>query len=164
LSTLPADIARLLARELTSFRVEVELFPDDASLWRTLPGVSNPAGTLALHAAGNLRHFIGAVLGGSGYRRDRDAEFATRDLSRAELAKQLAATAEEVASVLAKLDPAVVEQPYPLAIGGVTPRTGLFLLHLSAHLAFHLGQAGYLRRALTGDSRTSGAISAAALG
>jgi len=31
------------------------------------------------------------------------------------------------------------------------------------HLAFHLGQAGYLRRSLTGDARTSGAVSLKAL-
>jgi hypothetical protein len=34
---------------------------------------------------------------------------------------------------------------------------------LSAHLAFHLGQAGYLRRALTGDGRTSGSVGLEAL-
>ena len=38
-------------------------------------------------------------------------------------------------------------------------RCDTFLLHLCTHLAFHLGQAGYLRRALTGDARTSGALS-----
>lgn len=31
-----------------------------------------------------------------------------------------------------------------------------FLIHLCAHAALHLGQAGYLRRALTGDSTSSG--------
>jgi len=33
-----------------------------------------------------------------------------------------------------------------------------FLLHLCAHASFHLGQAGYLRRALTGDTRSAGPV------
>jgi hypothetical protein len=36
-------------------------------------------------------------------------------------------------------------------------------MHLAVHLAFHLGQAGYLRRALTGDARSSGPVSLRAL-
>ena len=36
-------------------------------------------------------------------------------------------------------------------------------LHLSTHLAHHLGQAGYLRRTLTGENVTSGAVSMEAL-
>jgi hypothetical protein len=41
--------------------------------------------------------------------------------------------------------------------------TALMLLHLATHLAFHLGQAGYLRRALTGDSTSAGGLSSASL-
>jgi hypothetical protein len=41
--------------------------------------------------------------------------------------------------------------------------TGLFLGQLAVHLAFHLGQAGYLRRVLTGSSESSGALSMQAL-
>ena len=38
-----------------------------------------------------------------------------------------------------------------------------FLVHLCAHAAYHLGQAGYLRRVLTGDARSSGALALTAL-
>ena len=41
---------------------------------------------------------------------------------------------------------------------GLPFRTGMFLLHLSGHAAFHLGQAGYLRRVITGDATSSGPI------
>src|SRR2546422_8525585 len=47
--------------------------------------ISNCAGTLALHLGGNIQFFVGAVLAGTGYVRDRDAEFARRDVPRAEL-------------------------------------------------------------------------------
>ena len=84
--TMSADwIAALLTRELDSFERELQLFPDDASVWRTLPGVTNSAGTLALHVSGNLLYFVGAVLGSSGYIRDRPREFSARDVPRASL-------------------------------------------------------------------------------
>jgi len=40
----------------------------------------------------------------------------------------------------------------------------LFLIHLAVHLSLHLGQAGYLRRIVTGDARSSGPVSLQALG
>ena len=73
------EMAQVLDRDLAQLRGEVEAYPDDASLWRLHPGIFNSGGGgggLVLHLTGNLLHFIGAVLGGSGYVRDRDAEFA----------------------------------------------------------------------------------------
>jgi len=157
------DIRRLLVRELAAFAREVELFPDDETLWKTLPGVTNSAGNLALHACGNLRHFVGAVLGGTGYVRDRPAEFATRKGRREDVARRLRETADLVASVLAAVPPAVLDTPFPEAHDGTRLPCRLFLMHVAVHLAFHLGQAGYLRRALTGDPRSTGPVSLKAL-
>ncbi len=157
------DIRRVMTRELEAFAREVELFPDDDALWRTVPGVANSAGNLALHVCGNLKHFVGAVLGGSAYARDREAEFATRSGRREDVARQVRETAGVVSTVLARVPRGVLEAPYPEPHDGVQPRCDTFLLHLCVHLAFHLGQAGYLRRALTADARTSGALSLAAL-
>lgn len=157
------DVGRVLSRELEAFAREVELFPDDESLWRTLPGVTNSAGNLALHVCGNLEHFVGAVLGGTGYVRDRPAEFTTRAGRREDLARQLRETSDVVGAVLPGVRPGVLAAPYPEPHDGTQLPCDRFLLHLCTHLAFHLGQAGYLRRALTGDARTSGAISLKAL-
>src|SRR5262245_28225173 len=79
------DVRRLLIRELDGFRREIALFPDETSLWQNLPGVTNSAGNLALHVAGNLQYFVGTCVGGGSYVRDRPAEFASRTLSRAEV-------------------------------------------------------------------------------
>jgi hypothetical protein len=158
------DVRRLMVRELEAFAREVELFPDDETLWRTLPGVTNSAGNLALHACGNLKHFVGAVLGGTGYVRDRPAEFATRSGCREDVAQELRETAALVSAVLPGVPPSALGAPYPEPHDGVRLPCGRFLLHLCVHVAFHLGQAGYLRRALTGDARTSGAVSLKALG
>ena len=78
MSPFAADIALTLVRELEGFKRELAHFPDDESVWSTPPGVTNAAGNLALHVAGNLQHFIGAVLGGTGYVRNRDLEFGQR--------------------------------------------------------------------------------------
>ncbi len=158
-----ANVRRLLVRELEGFEREIQLFPDDELIWRTLPGVTNSAGTLALHVAGNLRHYVGTVLGGSHYVRDRAAEFSDRSGTRAEVVAGLRAAIDEVNRVLPGLDERALAQLFPEPVGGARIRTGLFLLHLAVHLAHHLGQAGYLRRILTGDAMSSGALSVKAI-
>jgi DinB superfamily len=157
------DVRRLLARELSSFAREIELFPDDASVWKTAPGITNSAGNLALHACGNLKHFIGAVLGETGYVRNREAEFATRAGTREELVRELRWTRDVVEAVLPRVEPEVLAAPFPEKVGGVALPCGRFLLHLAVHLSFHLGQASYLRRFVTADARSSGPIAIAAL-
>lgn len=155
----PLDAVRiLLVRDLAAFARELDLFPDEASVWAVLPGVSNSAGNLALHVAGNLQHFIGHVLGGTGYQRDRDQEFARRSGSRGELKAELARAREVLERVLSTLPEERLAAPFPGVPGGLSVPTGTWLLHLATHLAFHLGQAGTLRRALTASSATSGAM------
>jgi uncharacterized damage-inducible protein DinB len=151
------DIRRLLIRELDAFRREIALFPDEASLWQTLPGVTNSAGTLALHVAGNLQYFVGACVGGGSYVRDRPAEFSTRGLSRAQVDEVLQAAAGAVNSGLAVCSDPSLDEQMRGAPNGMQVRTGMFLAHLVAHTAFHLGQAGYLRRVLTGEHAHSAA-------
>lgn len=163
MSDLAAHLSAVLVRDLEGFRREIEAFPDDATVWQTLPGVANPAGSLALHACGNLKHFVGAVLGHSGFVRDRDGEFNRRGLSRAQLTRDIAETVEMVRATLGRLPAGALETPYPAAPNNLTLPTGLFLLHLAAHLAFHLGQAGYLRRIVTGSTSPTGAMALAAL-
>lgn len=160
---LADDLARIFSRDLETFRRELDLFPDEESVWQSAPGVGNSAGTLVLHACGNLRHFVGAVLGASGYVRDRDAEFSRRRVPRDELKAELDLALAEVGSALAGLDDEALARPYPLEVGGKVLPTRRFLIHLATHLAFHLGQAGYLRRLLTGADAPSGAVSPAAL-
>jgi hypothetical protein len=158
MTPLAADLLVLFRRDLRCFIREVEAFPDDATLWRTLPGIRNSAGNLALHVAGNLRLLVGAVLGGTGYQRDREGELNRREGSRAEVIAGLEGAILEVELGLKTVTEASLAAPFPMAVGGHQPATGRFLLHLASHLAFHLGQAGYLRRALTGDATSVGAM------
>jgi uncharacterized damage-inducible protein DinB len=154
-----AYVAGALLRELRALRRELEAYPDERDLWRPVPGASNTAGTLALHLAGGLRHFIGATLGGDGYVRDRAAEFVARDVPRRELIERIEAAAAAVERTLAALPEGRLDEPYPERVAGVTLTTGDFLVHLVAHLAYHLGQVDYHRRVVTGQPGTIGVVS-----
>lgn len=160
---LKDDVARLFARDLGAVRREIAAYPDDASPWRMLPGLPNCGGTLVLHLAGNLRHFVGALLGGSGYVRDREAEFDVRDVSRAELDVLVGETGDEVARAMAALDVSRLADAYPVAIREHSVGTQLFLLHLVSHLTYHLGQLDAHRRVVTGDAQSIDAVAIAPL-
>ena len=152
------DIALAMARELEGVKRELAMFPDDASAWRTVPGVTNSAANLALHLAGNVQYLIGTVLGGTGYVRNRELEFNRRSGARAEVAAELDAAVRVVADVLPRLSQEQFDAPYPELVMGLRFRTGALLVHLSVHAGFHLGQAGYIRRVITGDATSSGPI------
>lgn len=56
-------LSMLFRRDLTRLNQQIEAFPDDASLWSVLPGITNSAGNLVLHLEGNLKEFVGRQLG-----------------------------------------------------------------------------------------------------
>jgi hypothetical protein len=152
------DYARFFGRELATVRDQLLAYPDSAAIWALPPGLPNSAGTLALHIAGNLRWFIGAQLGGTGYKRDRDAEFSLRNVDRDELVRNIEAAADEVTRTLATLDVAKMDDPFPLEVGGAKLPTGRFIGHLAVHLGYHLGQMDYHRRIVTGVNKSLNAL------
>ena len=153
------SLAAIYARELATLRMEVEAYPSDRDLWKPVPGIANSGGTLSLHLAGNLLHFIGGVLGGTGYRRNRDAEFGDRDVPRAVILQQVDAAIHIVPKTVAELGPEVLDGEYPDAVAGVRLNTADFLLHLASHLSYHLGQLDYHRRIVTGGAPLGGVVS-----
>lgn len=148
----------VVTRDLRALARELQAYPDDAAVWRTFPGVANSAGTLALHLAGNIQHYIGGKLGGTGYQRDRPAEFARRDVPRGELLKEIERAIVAAETTLPRLGAEELAADYPETVGGRTIRTDEFLLHLATHLAWHLGQMDYHRRVVTGESGKIGAV------
>jgi len=95
---------------------------------------------------GNLKHFIGAVLGGTGYVRDRDAEFTSKSVSRAQLIAAVDETTEIVSTTLAKLTGDELAATYPIDVFGEPMTTEYFITHLATHFNYHLGQINYHRR------------------
>jgi hypothetical protein len=121
------------------------------NLWTSLPGIINPVGTLSHHLCGNLRHFVGAVLGNDGYARDRADEFCARDLTKKALLDEIQATSAAVDHALTRLDKARLSAPMPDTPPQHKGRTiGFFLVQLCCHLSRHRGQLNYLRRILAG--------------
>lgn len=147
---LNTELAALYARDLSRLVQELQAFPDTATVWQTAPGVTNAAGTLALHLEGNLRHFIGLQLGRIDYVRDRPLEFSARGVEQTELIARIEAVRDAIPSVVQQLSDAALNAPYPEQMYGKTMSVRQMLLHLHAHLNYHLGQVDYLRRVATG--------------
>ena len=74
----------ILTRDLQKLKSELELYTNESSIWKVDKGISNTAGNLCLHLVGNLNTYIGETLGHTGYIRNRDAEFALKNISRQE--------------------------------------------------------------------------------
>lgn len=157
--SITASLGAILVRDLDTLRMEVEAYPAEADLWRVVPGIANSGGTLALHLAGNIQHFIGAVLGGSGYRRNRDAEFQDRSVPRQEVVEGIHRAIGAVKQTMSGLNDAVLDDPFPDLVAGVRVKTGDFLIHLVSHTTYHLGQVDYHRRIVTGGAPLGGAVS-----
>jgi len=157
-------IAMVMTRELKALRREVESYPSDAELWESAPGITNPGGNLVLHLAGNIQYFLGAVLGGSDYKRYRDAEFGSRDVPRADLLREIDGAIAAVEVGLARVNDADLKKPFPEKVGGTTPTTGAFLAHLAVHLGYHLGQVDYHRRIISREGKTVNALPVGELG
>ena len=152
-------LAAFYAREIGALRREIAAYPDDPSLWAGRDGIQNTGGVLAQHLVGNLRHFIGGRLGGSGYVRDRDAEFQATGMSKDKLLGLVDAASDEVSQAFAAMDAEELAADFPDVVAGHHVGNAELLLHLLSHLGYHLGQMDYHRRLVTGANTTVEAIS-----
>lgn len=140
----------LFQRDLDKLLVELEAF-DERHLWQIKEGIINSGGNIALHLNGNLQHFIGAVLGETGYVRERDKEFSRKGVPVQDIIKDVRITKEVVEdTLLNKLEESNLNGIYPVKIRPEEFTVGAFLLHLYGHLSWHLGHINYLRRILAG--------------
>jgi uncharacterized damage-inducible protein DinB len=133
-------------RDLNKLKVEIEAYQNEKNLWLIDKAISNSAGNLCLHLIGNLNAFIGAVLGGTNYVRQRELEFSTKDVAREQLLKMLDDTIVVVETSLSKLSAESLDNEYPMQVFGKPMTTEYFLIHLTTHLTYHLGQINYHRR------------------
>lgn len=140
------NIKPLFQRDLDRLQSEINGYEQESDLWKVAPGILNSGGNLALHLMGNLRHFLGAVLGKDGYVRNREHEFEAKDISREALIAELKITESVVNHVLTHLPEESLQEIYPIEVFGYPMTTELFLIHLYGHLNYHLGQINYHRR------------------
>jgi len=141
-------LIQLYERDLNKLKTEIEKYENEADLWKTVDSISNAGGNLCLHITGGLQYLIGAVLGETGYVRDRETEFTEKSVSREQLIARIDTTINAVTSTFAKLAAADLEKTYPLDILGHPMTSEFFVTHLIGHVNYHLGQINYHRRLL----------------
>ena len=139
-------LIEIYGRDILKLKDELNAYKDERSLWLTAGNISNSAGNLCLHLVGNLNHFVGAVLGKSGYVRKRDDEFALKNISRSELIDKIEKTRRVVVNILSAMTEKDFELDFPEKKHDKILRTDFMLFHLLAHLNYHLGQINYHRR------------------
>jgi uncharacterized damage-inducible protein DinB len=143
------SLIQLFDRDLAKLEEEIKLYPTEESLWGIAGDIKNSGGNLCLHLCGNLRHFIGNILGNTGYQRNRDYEFAAKNVARNILISEVDKTKNDVHETLLTLNTQDLKKNYPVEVFGSPMTTTFFLLHLNSHLTYHLGQVNYHRRLLT---------------
>lgn len=146
MTVLTEALQKLFERDLKKLKTEIESYGEESKLWIIEKEISNSAGNLCLHLCGNLQYYIGNVLGNSGYVRDRENEFAAKNVARQELLNQLDATRTVLQKTLTNFSENDLEKVFPEKVFGYEMTTAFFLIHLSGHLNYHLGQINYHRR------------------
>ena len=139
----------LFERDLKKAMQEVSLYKKDEDLWKIQSEIKNSGGNLVLHIIGNLRHFIGHVLGGTAYERKRKIEFTSKDVHPEELIFGLGLAIEDIQNTLKQLTEEQLQEKYPIEVLGYEMTTAYFIAHLYGHLNYHLGQVNYHRRQIS---------------
>lgn len=156
--SFPHSIRTILIRDLRTLAKELDAYGDEKLIWTLPPGLKNSAGTLALHLIGNTRHFIGTILGGSDYQRNRESEFSGQPVLLATLKQEIESAIADIDRTLQQRAEIDLDANYPIEVGGHRLTVGLFLTHLTVHFGYHLGQLDYHRRIVTGNSAGLGAM------
>ncbi|MCD0471724.1 DinB family protein [Flavobacterium sp. JAS] len=138
----------LFDRDLNKLKLEIESYQNESQIWAIDKQISNSAGNLCLHLMGNINLYIGNQLGKTDYARDRPLEFSLKNVPQSELIAKIENTILVVDKTLDSLSVKDLEEIYPLIVFEKEMTTGFFLVHLSTHLAYHLGQINYHRRLL----------------
>lgn len=116
-------------------------------LWvKPLP-FGNSLGHLIVHLTGSLNNYIGAQIAGTGYARNRPAEFADKSGRNAEeLLTSFNAAIGLVVETLRAQGAAGLVTAAPLGEAPVENRFGLFLV-CAGHISNHVGQMAWLMHA-----------------
>jgi hypothetical protein len=142
------SLKTLFSRDLNQLKTEIESYQNESDIWAIQKGIANSAGNLSLHLVGNLNTYIGAQYGKTGYIRNRPLEFSLKDIPRVELLSKIEETIVVVDNALNNISEVELKKEYPLLVFKDKTSTGFMLIHLTTHLAYHLGQINYHRRLL----------------
>ena len=120
----------------------------DEQIWWRANQESNSIGNLILHLCGNARQWIVCGVGSQPDHRNRDSEFAQRELiPRTELLTLLRSTLAEVETTLKTLDPSLLLERRNIQGNDVDILEAIF--HVTEHFSMHTGQIIMLTKMLT---------------
>lgn len=145
-NALVSSFIFLFERDLDRLESEIKQYPDESLLWKVAGQIPNSPGNLCLHLCGNLQNYIGAILGKTGYERNRPYEFSAKGLSKEHLLEEVRRTKSAVSTTLKTMNDEQLNLPYPEDVLGYPMTTVFFLNHLFGHFGYHLGQINYHRR------------------
>lgn len=148
MNTNVESIKQILLRDLNALEKEISAYANESDLWKLGGEIKNTAGNLTLHICGNLQHFVGAVIGKTGYIRQREDEFGKTNVAVADLLEETAQTKSAIERALDTMTDKDLENIYPVEVFGKPMTFSYFLTHLTGHLMYHLGQINYHRRLL----------------
>ena len=138
----------LFNRDLLRLKTEINSYKDESKIWIIENNIANSAGNLCLHLIGNLNHYIGSELGKTNYIRNRELEFSLKNITKKELLDKIETTILVVEESLKKITELELQNEYPILVFDQKTTTEYFLVHLTTHLTYHLGQINYHRRLL----------------
>ena len=138
----------IFTKDLLKLKAEIELYKDEKNIWTIDKSIANSGGNLCLHLIGNLNTYIGREIGKTNYVRNRDLEFSRKDVARTDLINDIDRTVIVVQDALSKMSRDELDKEYPLLVFDKKTTTEYLLVHLVAHLSYHLGQINYHRRLL----------------
>jgi uncharacterized damage-inducible protein DinB len=145
---LTDTLKTLFSRDLNRLKTEIDSYQDEKKIWCIEKSIANSAGNLCLHLIGNLNSYIGAEIGKTNYVRDRALEFSLKDIPKSELLRKIEETILVVDIALDELTAEDLNAEYPILVFDAKTSTEYFLVHLTTHLNYHLGQINYHRRLL----------------
>ncbi|MGH9688980.1 MAG: DinB family protein [Candidatus Acidiferrales bacterium] len=158
-----ADLSSVAAETFASYYEEVReqvheiVAPlSTEQLWHNPYAYGNSIGHLLLHLTGNLSHYIGARIAGTGYVRNRPLEFA--DVSRRPKEEALAAfdrAIDMVAATIRKQSPEDWLAPYSDATLPDDHIRFSVIQRMAAHAYHHVGQMIYLAKELERSHATT---------
>ncbi len=143
---LQENLSLLFERDIRRLQTEINAYRDKNTMWKISGSISNSGGNLSLHLLGNLQYYIGAILGTSGYKRNRPEEFTLKNIPVSEINASIEHTIVLVKQTILSLTEESIGKEYPEKVFDHPMTTEYFLLHLLAHLNYHLGQINYHRR------------------
>lgn len=136
----------LFTRDLNRLISEIEQYKEEENIWKIEGQIKNSAGNLCLHIIGNLNTYIGKELGNTGYIRNRELEFSSKNVPKQELIQMIEITITTIHDTLDQLVDSLWKAEYPVLVFESKTSTEYLLVHLTTHLTYHLGQINYHRR------------------